>query len=84
MCCWMTHSLPGDLVGVAPRGVCAAPFPPPLPLPPVGPLVPALVDDEAVVRADLFADVPPDAPEAGAPCDVESDVEVTARADAAC
>ncbi len=81
----MTHSLPGDLLGVAPRGVCAAPFPLPLPLPPDGPLPPALVDDEAVVRADLFADVPPDVPEADAPCDVESDGGVTARAeDAAC
>ena len=83
----MTHSFPRDLPGDAPRGVCAAPFPPPLPLPlpPVGPLPPALVDDEAVVRADLFADVPPDAPEAGAPCDVENDVGVTASAeDAAC
>ena len=81
----MTHSLPRDLPGDAPRGVCAAPFPPPLPLPPVDPLPLALVDDEAVVRADLFADVPPDAPEAGVPCDVECDVGVTASAeDAAC
>ena len=81
----MTHRLPRDLPGDAPRGVCAAPFPLPLPLPPLGLLPPALVDDEAIVRADLFAGVPPDAPEAGIPCDVECDAGVTADAEeAAC
>ena len=83
----MTQSLPRGLPADALRVVCAAPFPPPLLplLPPVGPLPPVLVNGEAVVRADLVADAPPDAPEVGAPCDVENDIGVTASAeDAAC
>ena len=81
----MTHSLPSVLPGDAPQGVCAAPFLLPLPLPLLGPLPPAPADDEAAVRAVLFAGVPPSVPEADVPCNVECDAGVAVDAeDAAC